>query len=97
MVSSQITRVISAQSETSVPTSTYSMLFTVAESRSASSSPHLVSINRLEQIDVIMSTIIGAKFLELLIGAHSRWDVEVKGETQKPIIAEPDVVLKHVG
>ena len=57
---------------------------------------HLVSINRLEQIDAIMSTIIGTKFLKLLTDVHSRWDVEVKGETQKPIIAEPGVVLKHV-
>ena len=57
---------------------------------------HLVSINRLAQIDAIMSTIIGTNFLELLTSVHSRWDVEVKGEPQKPIIAEPSVVLKHV-
>lgn len=57
---------------------------------------HLVSFNRLSQIDAIMSTIIGTSFLELLTSVHSRWDVEVKGETQKPIITEPGVVLKHV-
>ena len=57
---------------------------------------HLVSINRLAQIDAIMSTIIGTRFLELLTSVHSRWDVEVKGEPQKPIIAESGVVLKHV-
>ena len=57
---------------------------------------HLVSINRLEQIDAIMSTITGTSFLELLKSVHSRWDVEVKGEPKKPIITEPGVVLKHV-
>lgn len=57
---------------------------------------HLVSINRVEQIDSIMSTIIGTGFLELLKSVHSRWDVEVKGEPEKPIIVDPDVVLKHV-
>ena len=57
---------------------------------------HLVSINRLAQIDAIMSTIIGTSFFELLTSVHSRWDVEVKGEPEKPIIVEPGVVLKHV-
>ena len=57
---------------------------------------HLVSINGLEQIDAIMSTITGTKFLELLTNGHSRWDVEIKGDPQDPINTEPDVVLKHV-
>ena len=41
---------------------------------------HLVSINSIEHIDAIMSTIIGTKFLELLTRVHSRVDVEIKGE-----------------
>ena len=57
---------------------------------------HLVSINSLEHIDAIMSTITGTKFLELLTGVHSRVDVELKGAPQDPIITDPDVVLKHV-
>ena len=57
---------------------------------------HLVSINGLEQIDAIRSTITGTKFLEQLTNVHSRWDVEIKGEPQDPIITEPDVVLRHV-
>lgn len=57
---------------------------------------HLVSINRLEQIDSIMSTIIGKSFLQQLKNVQSRWDVEVKGEPQKPIIADLDIVLQHV-
>ena len=58
---------------------------------------HQVSINRLSQIDAIMSTIIGTSFLKRLTSVHSRWDVEMKGKPQKPIITEPGVVLKHVG
>ena len=57
---------------------------------------HLASFNRLSQIEAIMSTIIGSSFLELLKSVHDRWDVEVKGKPQKPIITEPEVVLKHM-
>lgn len=57
---------------------------------------HLVSINGLAQIDSIMSTITGTRFLESLRMVQSRWDVEVERKPAGAIIADPDLAFRHV-
>ena len=56
----------------------------------------LVSINGLTQMDSVMSTITGRRFLEMLTTVHSRWDVEIEGRPREPIMLRPEVILRHV-
>jgi uncharacterized protein YecT (DUF1311 family) len=57
---------------------------------------HIVSMNSVEQIDAIFSTLLGDSFLTKVRGAHSRWAVEVQGNSPTPIIANFELTLERL-
>lgn len=57
---------------------------------------HTVSINKLADIDSVISTVIGTDFLEELKIHHDRWDVEVCGKDKVPMISKPDVIYRSI-
>jgi uncharacterized protein YecT (DUF1311 family) len=57
---------------------------------------HVVPLNNLENVNSVISTLIGRDFFEQVKTAHSRWRVEVHKEATVAIISDPPRVLKDV-
>lgn len=57
---------------------------------------HNVSINQLESIDKIFTTLVGKKALHELSCHFSRWDVEISGKPQKPMIKDSNESYKTI-
>lgn len=57
---------------------------------------HVVSINKLQDIDALISTITGNEFLKELKSHSSRWDVEVLKQKDVPIILDSNETYKNI-
>lgn len=57
---------------------------------------HVVSINSVEHLDGILSTILGRNFFEELRTVKDRWATEVEKKPSKPIIDDWDGTFKRV-
>jgi hypothetical protein len=57
---------------------------------------HVVSINKLPDINSIISTVISKDFLKELEEYCSRWDHEVKKKDKSPVISDPKKTYKYI-
>jgi hypothetical protein len=57
---------------------------------------HGVSISSLEHIESALTNLIGSSFLEKLRSTKNRWAHEVRGEPERPILDDPDNLLRKV-
>jgi len=57
---------------------------------------HVVSINKLQDIDSLISTITGKNFLKELKSHRSRWEVQVLKQKDVPIIINSDKTYKNI-
>lgn len=57
---------------------------------------HNVSINQLESIDKIFTILLGKKALQELSSHFSRWDVEISGKPETPMIKDSNESYKTI-
>jgi len=57
---------------------------------------HVVSINRLSDINSLLSIVSGREFLKELRNHRSRWDVEVLKKEDLPILFNPDEIYRNI-
>ncbi|MBV7417147.1 DUF1311 domain-containing protein [Comamonas sp. CMM03] len=57
---------------------------------------HSVPLSRLDHIESSMSSLLGASFLDRMRMISDRWDHEVRGEPERPILSNPDEVFAGV-
>ncbi len=57
---------------------------------------HDVSLNRLDQLNTVISTLTGRDFLAELRTVSDRWEHEIEGKPKVPIMATPDEVYAAV-
>lgn len=57
---------------------------------------HGVQLNRLEQIEAVLSNLLGKSFLDALRTTIDRWSHEVMGNPATPILLAPDAVYADV-
>lgn len=57
---------------------------------------HVVSVNKLADIDSLLSTVIGKPFLKELKNHRSRWDAEILKKKDARIILDPDTTYKNI-
>jgi len=58
---------------------------------------HSVSLNNVEAVISALTVMVGDSLKERLSSIRDRWEVEVKGNADEPIIENLDVVLRDVG
>lgn len=57
---------------------------------------HSVPLSRLDHIESSMSGLLGVSFLDRLRTISDRWDHEVRGAPEQPILSDPDAVFSGV-
>ncbi len=57
---------------------------------------HSIQLSRLDQLNGVMSTLIGEEFLTSLRGVTDRWRHEVMREPKSPVLSDPEKVFAQV-
>lgn len=57
---------------------------------------HSVPLSRLDHIESSMSSLLGVSFLDCMRTISDRWEHEVRGAEEKPILSNPDEVFSGV-